>query len=230
MTLPRWDDPALKAGTMIKGALWLVAEVGEGGIFTKEQVRQAFPGVSQADRRIRDLRDYGWVIHTNTDDASLGPGEQRLVKVGIPVWDSNARREAAITTISAKQRQATLAADNYQCANCGIAGGEPYPESPHQTAVLSVTKRRVARPDGTDTEQPLTLCKLCRAGTERLDHADLGQLLADIRNLDQVDQDRIRRWMRRGRRGATPLDRAWTAYRRMPAEAKEEIARDLGIA
>jgi hypothetical protein len=65
---------------MITGALWLAAEVGEGGVFTKEQVRQAFPGISQADRRIRDLRDYGWVIHTNTDDASLASGEQRLVK------------------------------------------------------------------------------------------------------------------------------------------------------
>ncbi|TDD29998.1 hypothetical protein E1218_02385 [Kribbella turkmenica] len=229
MTVPRWDDPALKAGTMIKGALWLAAEVGEGGVFTKEQVRQAFPGISQADRRIRDLRDYGWVIHTNTDDASLASGEQRLVKIGTAVWDSNARREAAITTVSAKQRQATLAADNYQCSNCGIAGGEPYPEAPHQTAVLSVTLRTVALPDGTDAEQLVTLCKFCRAGTERSDRADIGRLLSDIRNLDKVDQDRIYRWIRRGHRGPTPLDRAWTTYRRMPTESKEQIIKDLGI-
>lgn len=215
---------------MIKGALWLAAEVGEGGVFTKEQVRQAFPGVSQADRRIRDLRVYGWVIHTNTDDASLAPGEQRLVKIGTQVWDSNARREAAITTISAKQRKATLAADNYQCSNCGVAGGEPYPETPHQTAVLSVTFRSVTMPDGAEAEQLVTLCKLCRSGAERSDRADIGRALAEIRNLDEVDQDRIYRWMRRGHRGPTPLDRAWTTYRRMPHEAKEQIIRDLGIA
>lgn len=53
---PRWNDPDFAAGTMVRAALWLLDEIGEGNSFTKEQVREAFPGVSQADRRIRDLR------------------------------------------------------------------------------------------------------------------------------------------------------------------------------
>jgi hypothetical protein len=62
MTLPRWNDRNLKGGTMIRTALWLVSEIGEGNSFTKEQHRAAFSGIAQADRRLRDLRDHGWVI------------------------------------------------------------------------------------------------------------------------------------------------------------------------
>lgn len=229
MNLPRWDDPALKAGTMVRGALWLITEVGQGGVFTKEQVRQAFPGISQADRRIRDLRDFGWVIHINTDDVSLGPGEQRFITMGIAVWDSNARRRASVTTTSGKQRQAVLAADSYQCVVCGIAGGEPYPDAPHQTAVLSVATHSVLMADRSVDEQLVTQCKRCRAGADMSEPADAGRLLSDIQHLDEVEQDRIRRWIRRGRRGPTPLDRAWTSYRRLPAESREQIVKDLGL-
>src|SRR5687768_11563496 len=86
MSLPKWNDPSLKVGTMIRIALWLISEIGIGNRFTKEALRQAFPGVAQSDRRLRDLRKYGWVIHTNTEDASLKTDEQRLVAVGKPVW------------------------------------------------------------------------------------------------------------------------------------------------
>ena len=55
MTLPKWNDPKLRAGTMIRTALWLTSEVGVGNAFTKEQHRQAFAGITQADRRLRDL-------------------------------------------------------------------------------------------------------------------------------------------------------------------------------
>jgi hypothetical protein len=229
VSLPKWDDPALKAGTMVRGALWLVAVVGEGEVFTKEQIRQAFPGISQADRRIRDLRDYRWVIHTNTDDASLAPGEQRLAQVGIPVWDSRARRAAEIRSISAKERQSALAADSFQCVICGIAGGEAYPEEPNKTAVLSVALRSIVMPDQTVAEQLVTQCKVCCAGINKSQHTDIGRLLSDIRDLEEVDQQRIHRWMRRGRRGPTPLDRAWAAFRCLPAESQGQLLGELGI-
>ena len=43
---PAWDDPDSSAGTMVRGALWLLQVVGQGGVFTKNQLREAFPGVS----------------------------------------------------------------------------------------------------------------------------------------------------------------------------------------
>src|SRR5579871_6280697 len=81
---PSWHDENL--GTMKRAALWLVDVVGEGGTFTKTQLREAFPDVAQIDRRMRDLRDYGWQIDTNREDADLGPSEQRFVERGAEVW------------------------------------------------------------------------------------------------------------------------------------------------
>lgn len=214
---------------MIRGALWLAAEVGEGNVFTKEQVRRAFPKIAQADRRLRDLRKYGWVIHTSSDDAALKAEEQRLVKVGLAVWEPDARRQGATATISARDRQATLAADGYQCVVCGVAGGEAYPDSPSDTAVLSVSRRDVILSGGEVERQLVTECKRCRAGVASTEAVDLARLLSDIRDLEETDQVRLLRWMRRGRRGATPLDRAWTAYRRLPAKSREEILKQLGL-
>lgn len=227
VALPKWDDPALKAGTMIRAGLWLASEVGEGQNFTKEQVRRTFPGISQIDRRIRDLRDFGWVIHTNTDDGSLSPEEQRLVHVGTPVWDPQARRLAAQSTITAAERAAALAADNHQCVICGVAGGEDYPDSLTESAVLAVSRQAVQLPDGRNSEHLITLCRRCRSGRDQLLTTDLNRWTEDVEVLDAADQQRLARWVARGRRGATPLDRAWNAFRALPADARGVAAEAL---
>ncbi|MEW2393734.1 hypothetical protein AB0933_35815 [Streptomyces venezuelae] len=221
--MPTWNDPELKAGTMIKGALWLVQEIGAGQTFTKEQLREAFPGVSQADRRLRDLRDYGWVILTNTEDATLLAEDQRFVKAGVPVWDPAARRAAAPQkAISAKEKQSVMARDDFMCTVCGIAGGEPYIDDSNQTAVLSVTRRETHLPDGRKETLLVTECKRCRAGFDGApSRADV--VLADIKALDPGEQRRFSHWVKRGRRGSTPLERAWNAYRRLPSAARDEI-------
>ncbi|MEU9380236.1 hypothetical protein AB0D38_04180 [Streptomyces sp. NPDC048279] len=227
MTAPAWNDPELKAGTMVRGALWLVQVIGEGNTFTKEQIRDAFPGISQADRRIRDLRDYGWVLLTNSDDATLVAEDQRFIKEGVPVWDPAARRAAAPQkAISNKEKQAVMAGDDYMCTICGISGGEPYLDDSNQTAVLSVTRRETVLPDGRERTLLVTECKRYRAGgdgtTARADEA-----VADIKALDPSDQRRLLRWIERGRRGSTALDRAWNDYRRLPADARDEVRATL---
>ena len=102
-----------------------------------------------------------------------------------------------------------MAADGYQCVGCGIAGGELYPESPNETAVLGITRRLVDLANGQPEEQLITECKRCKAGGAMSSPIDVSRLLENIRNLDEIDQDRLRRWVERGRRGATPLDRIW---------------------
>src|SRR5688500_10774854 len=107
MSLPDWRDD--RFGTMIRSGLWLVTVVGEGNIFTKQELRDAFPGVSQVDRRVRDLRKYGWKIYANTEDAQLHTEEQRFVAQGVPVWDQQARRKAdAAAAVTAVDRQEVL--------------------------------------------------------------------------------------------------------------------------
>lgn len=229
MNRPRWDDPQFSAGAMVRAALWLLDVVGEGNTFTKEQVRGTFPGLSQVDRRIRDLRDYEWIIHTRSDDATLTVEEQRFVKAGVAVWDPRARRAVQTKSITSKERLATFAADGHQCTLCGVAGGEPYPESPNETAVLGVTTRTVRTADGELHEQLITECKRCKVGKGDLAPMDLGRLLVEIRTLDQADQDRLQRWVKRGKRGPTPLDRVWNGYRRLPEESRDEVRRHLDV-
>lgn len=228
MALPAWDDPSLKAGTMIRGALWLMQEVGEGNTFTKADLRAAFPTVSQADRRVRDLRDYGWVLHTNTDDASLLAEDQRFVSAGAAVWDADARRAASLQVrLSAKEKQAVMKRDGFMCTVCGISGGEPYIDDSNQSAVLSVVRREVVAEGGDEAVDWVVACKRCTKGFDgspaRADHA-----LQQIRDLDPGDKLRLQRWMARGRRGSTPLERAWNAWRQLPAAARDEIRDQLG--
>lgn len=226
--MPEWNDQDLKAGTMVRGALWLVQAVGQGNTFTKADIRRAFPGVAQADRRLRDLRDYGWVILTSSDDASLSAEDQRFVREGAAVWDPAARRAASPQkAISAKEKQAVLARDDYMCSVCGISGGEPYLEDPNQTAVLSVTRRPTVLPGGREEIHLVTECKRCRAGGDG-QPAQADDVLEAIRSLDPAERRRLARWIDRGRRGSTALDRAWNGYRRLPMTAQDSVRSALG--
>lgn len=211
---------------MVRAALWLVQEVGEGNTFTKAQLRAAFPGISQIDRRVRDLRDYGWVILANTEDASLTSEEQRFVRAGAAVWDPKERRAAAPRTPSAKEIRATLERDDFLCTVCGISGGEEYPDDPNQTAVLSVSRRATVLPDGREEVQLITECKRCRSGSSD-PTARADEVAASIRLLDPSERRRLARWIERNRRVSTPVDRVWSAYRRLPAGARAEVLADL---
>lgn len=224
MEQPAWDDPALSAGAMVRGALWLLQVVGEGNTFTKNQLRDAFPGISQVDRRIRDLRDYGWVVYSSVEDASLLAEDQRFVKAGAAVWDPKARRAAAPRkAISTKDRLAVLARDGYMCTLCGIAGGEPYPDNTVMTAVLSISRRTVTDADGRKTEALVTECKRCKAGRGDTP-VNVKDVVAAAIGLGPGELRRLLRWMERGRRGFTELDRAWAAYLRVPPEHRDEAA------
>lgn len=220
MSIPDWRTYA--GGSMKKAALWLAAEVGEGGTFTKDDLRIAFPRVSQIDRRARDLRDDGWVIHTNREDASLSAGEQRLVTVGGRVWETTYRRKT--NAVTSKERQAIFARDDYCCCLCGISGGEPYPDSPLRKAKLTLGRpTRVGEQDQDRSAVFLaTLCDRCHRGEPEPSDPVLVQ--EQIAALDRAGRDRLARWARTGRRSLTAEEAAWAAYRRLPPEARDEIA------
>ncbi|MFT7711229.1 hypothetical protein ACMT9Y_09725 [Clavibacter tessellarius] len=212
---------------MVRGALWLLQVVGEGGTFTKNQLREAFPGVSQVDRRIRDLRDWGWVVRSSTEEASLNAEDQRFVKAGVAVWDPQERRKAAThKVISSRERSAVLARDGYMCTLCGIAGAEPYRDDPVMTAVLSVSRRKVLTIEGSETEILVTECNRCRSGQGN-PPIDLADAVAAAGGLGPSDRRRLLRWMERGRRGMTELDRAWEAYLRTPVDRRPALAERL---
>lgn len=109
---------------------WLVAKVGVGGAFTKEQLRAAFPGVTQIDRRVRDLRSRGWVIDTRREDPTLGTTEMRLVQVG--------GLDRPSQLVSSKTRREVLLSTAYTCILCGAPGSSTYPDALHVRVQLQV--------------------------------------------------------------------------------------------
>ncbi|MGN6605635.1 MAG: hypothetical protein ACTHMS_01305 [Jatrophihabitans sp.] len=226
--MPPWNDPSINVGTMIRGALWLVQVVGAGNTFTKADLREAFPGVSQADRRIRDLRDYGWVIRASNEDATLLPEEQRFESVGVPVWDPQQRRSAGFRrTLSAREKQAIMARDGYLCVVCGIGAAEPYPDDPLQTAVLAVYQATTAvnskYSDGYATE-----CKRCHAGAGS-NEAELAELLMQLNALAPDERRQLVNWLKRGRRQPSRLDVVWHGVSRLPAELRADLEHQLTL-
>ena len=225
MEQPTWDDPAA-GGVMVRGALWLMQVVGEGNTFTKNQLREAFPGVAQADRRIRDLRKYGWIVYASSEDATLSREDQRFVRAGVPVWDPKARRaNGPARGASAKERQAALQRDGYMCTICGIMGGEPYPDDPVMTGVLTVSAR-LSNGGGPEGKQLVTECKRCRAGGAPA-LLDIDSVIALARDLDRRELQRLIRWVEHDAREPTELDRAWAACRRLAGDQRGSLVQAL---
>ncbi|GGZ79735.1 hypothetical protein ACFOOM_07175 [Streptomyces echinoruber] len=224
MTLPSWQDT--KLGSMARAALWLLLEVGEGKIFTKAELRAAFPDVAQIDRRIRDLRDHGWRIDTSRDDPSLKQQEQRFVSRGADVWvpgkSKTPKHKAGLT---AAQRQKVFSEDNYLCRSCGIAVAEAYEDGVTQ-AVLNVARRKVLLDDGRVTYQLVTECKRCGAGSAGRE-VDLGMMLDLAEALSPMERRIFLSWIAADRRPFSPMEKMWGIYRTLPEESRKAFAKAL---
>ncbi|GFH36329.1 MULTISPECIES: hypothetical protein [Streptomyces] len=224
--MPSWQDAGL--GTMKRVALWLVSVVGEGNTFTKEDLRAAFPGVSQVDRRMRDLRDFGWRIDTNREDEELDPHEQRFVKPGDPVWEpGRATRKSGTIAIGAARRREVLARDGNMCRSCGITPGEIYAGT-YEAAQLDIARREVVKPDGTKATELVTECKRCRVGGREL-AVDLGTVLKAAAVLDSAERSVLSGWVAADRREFSLLEQIWSDYRSLPEESRAQLRAELGL-
>ncbi|MFH9492752.1 hypothetical protein ACH4LZ_25615 [Streptomyces halstedii] len=219
MTLPSWTDE--KLGTMKRSALWLISVVGEGNIFTKEDVKAAFPGISQADRRVRDLRDYGWQIDTNREDITLGQHEQRFVKPGAPVWEPGKATKSGVS-LTQTQRREVLAHDGHLCRSCGISPGETYADS-YEAAQLDIARRVVKLPHGEgETVELVSECNRCRVGG-RKESADLGAVLEGIAGLGGLERNLLAGWIEADKREFGAAERLWAQYRTLPEESRTKV-------
>ncbi|MGW3860540.1 hypothetical protein ACWEDZ_03520 [Streptomyces sp. NPDC005047] len=228
-TLPSWQnemDGGRKVGGMVRAALWLLTVVGEGNIFTKAELRDAFPGASQIDRRIRELRDRGWRIDTSRDDPSLKQEEQRFVSQGAQVWiPGQAKAPKHKNSLTTAQRQKVFEADSYLCRSCGIAAGEEYEDGLTQS-VLNIARRKVLLPDGSEEYEFVTECKRCGSGSGDRE-VDLGALLELAENLSPMERRILERWIARGRRDPDPIEKVWGLFQTLPAEARKTFAEAL---
>lgn len=217
VTTPDWRTS--KKGTRVRVALWLVQEIGEGNVFTKADLRDAFPGVEQVDRRMRDLRAEGWRILTNLQDPTLASDELRFASAGSPVWEG-ANAKTVQSTVSSRQRQVAFARDGYMCTICGVGGGEAYPDATHLAAVLTV--RRVG--DDIGPEGLATVCTRCLKGAPA-EAPDVSAVQEGSLSLSPVERALLRTWIRQGRRTSSNVDRIYAAYRQL-SPPQQAIVRD----
>lgn len=213
---------------MKRVALWLVSVVGEGGEFTKAELRDAFPGVSQVDRRMRDLRDFGWRIDTNREDPELDPHQQRFVKAGVPVWEpGRSARPKGTTAIGATRRREVIAADGNMCRSCGITPGTEYPDT-DEVAQLDIARRKVTKPSGEVVVELVTECNRCRVGGRGLT-ADLAGVLQNAASLSGVERRVLIDWIRDDERSFNRVERLWSDYRSLPEESRAAVRAELGL-
>lgn len=218
--LPSWRDGSLS--TMKRAALWLVSEVGEGEVFTKAQLRDAFPDTAQIDRRMRDLREFGWQIDTRREDPHLEAYEQRFAKVGDPVWMPGAAKRQRAGGVNAAQRREVFMRDDNVCRSCGIAGGALYGDGSYESAQLDIARRTVVKPGGEESVQLVTECNRCRVGGRFL-AADLGKLFAAIESLGALERRVFAGWVEADSRELAPIERLWGVYRSLPAESRDAV-------
>ena len=216
MALPAWNDGNL--GTMKRAALWLVQVIGEGNTFTKAELRDAFPDVAQIDRRMRDLRDFGWKIDTNREDAGLDTNEQRFTQRGVSVWEPGKATRGTTLTVTANQRREILKRDGYKCRSCGIGPGESYAGT-DVTSQLDVARRPVRLPDGRQQQQLIVECNRCRVAGRDL-AADLDDVLSRVAKLPGIEKKMLSAWIDRDARTFSTVEQLWADYRTLPAEAR----------
>lgn len=214
MNIPDWRTSG--AGTRTRAALWLASEIGEGGVFTKAQLREAFPGVEQIDRRMRDLRQDGWILSTYAQERSLAVDELRLVKIGGHVWESGYKSNVARSATD-RERRETLARDNFACAFCGIGAGETYSDDPSRSGQLSVTWCAAAAPAG----RYVSTCKRCRNPLVGIDSSDAAYEAAAL--LAAEERRVLMAWIRVGHRTPRQIDRAWSLIRLLSKSERDNL-------
>ncbi len=218
MNLPDWRTSI--AGTRTRAALWLASQIGEGGVFTKAQLREAFPGVEQIDRRMRDLRQDGWILSTYAQERSLAMDELRLVKIGGHVWEPGYKSNLT-PRASDRERREILARDNFACVFCGIGAGETYSDDPALAGQLSVTWCDEAAPQG----RYVTTCKRCRnplaeIGSSEAAYAAAVTLAPDERRI-------LTDWIWVGHRTPRQIDKAWGLIRLFSKQEREDLLTKL---
>ncbi|MBC2876002.1 MULTISPECIES: HNH endonuclease [Streptomyces] len=220
---PDWQDT--RHGSKIRVAAWLATVVGEGNSFTREQLHEAFQGVTHIERRMRDLRDSGWEIETYRGGAH--GTEMRLIKIGEPVWSPSYRRVSR-PFVASQQRHQVLARDEYRCTDCGLGAGERDPSAPAGAAALEVHFVVPLSAGGSaDITNMVTLCASCNAGRRGSPVTDPEAVSLEVSRLTFQERMILLAWMAKGERTTSPVERAWVMYRHLSPEQRQLMRQKL---
>ena len=178
---------------------FLATKVGE--VVNSKQIAEAVgTGATEWARRVRELRgEEGWPIHTHNDDASLKPGEYRLLYT--PSEKKNLKFARAI---SGKLRAEVLDRNGFTCQMCGLTPGDLDPGTGRKVRlhIGHIVDKSLG---GEDVLSNLrTLCSTCNEGAKNV----TGEkptgiwLLSQVRRAGQAEQQAVRDWLNKKFGGA----------------------------
>lgn len=227
-----WENT--KIGSKKRVAFYLATQVREGGFFTIDDMRDTIrtadgKGIDEIDRRIRELREVGWIIRNYKTLATLAPNELFLETVGDRVWEKDYKTPRS-TTLSASARAAVYARDGKRCAVCGIDFGDEYADLAalglHTKARPTIghwTPRERGGSDDLTNLRPE--CHLCneQARNLTLTPVDVALLKRQIAELKRDDKRKLSSWLLTSRRTFTELERVWSEINKLPTNDRDDI-------
>lgn len=218
-------SPQVRQTSMVQVAAYL-AEVGEEGKFKKLELVKAVPNVSQADRRMRDLRSMGWEIDNYKVNPSLKPDEYLIRKVGVRV-DLGEKAPITRKTISGPKRRRIFERDGHACQVCFTAGGSEYADVPGRIATLTIGHIVPVKRGGSNEDGNLrTECQRCNDESRDLtdNPPDKDEVLMRVTNVGGVkDKRELFAWMQAGHREQSAKDRAFVDWARLPVAQRLEV-------
>ena len=168
-------DPGSRGSTRRLIARWLIEHVGEGGVFTIEDVEKMLQaqGITrrrEADRRVRELREIRWQIGNYLTDKSLTAEQHRLIKIGDDLLDPHFRWPQGRRP-SARIRRIVYRRDNSTCVLCGVQAGQAYPDEPNRRVRLSLGRILPGSKGGSYTIANCRVeCERCQNTQDKYDY------------------------------------------------------------
>ncbi len=214
------------AGTTRRIAAYLWFNVALGDTFTMAQARRAaeIEHQTQSDRRMRELREQGWVVEGYKDDSSLPMDTYRLVAKGQKLWlGEKLERDV----ISNKLRRQVFERDGNTCVICGVRTGEEYPDMPGEKARITVGHRVPNQRLGEATMENLqTECSRCNETVRNMldDPERFEEVIPLLESLDWSMVRELSVWLEDGRRTPFPVDIAYSRIRKLNHVDQERAA------
>lgn len=209
-----------------------IASVGEGNKFGKIDLFAAVPGVAQADRRMRDLREMGWVIDNYKVNPSLKPDEYLLREIGVRIHLGEKRPKTMRKTVTGPKRRRILERDGHTCQVCGVPAGMDYPGEPGKKAVLTIGHIIPNNRGGSDDDSNLRAeCTRCgdQARDITMDPPSADSIFARAQHVGGLkEKKRLYGWMAAGHRTLNDTEAVFNDWARLPHAQRLEVMNKIG--
>ncbi|OMI87107.1 hypothetical protein BSZ07_22885 [Streptomyces sp. M1013] len=203
-----------------------VASKGVGGKFSKLELFEAVPDVSQADRRMRDLRPMGWKIDNYKVNPNLKPDEYLVRELGTRVDLGEAPPKTVRKNITGPKRRRILERYGHICQVCGVRAGEEFPDAPGRKAVMTIGHIIPVNRGGTNDDDNLrTECQRCGDESRDItvDPPTAQQVLAHASHRSLKDKRTLYGWMQAGRRTPSDTEAVFQEWSRLSQEERMKV-------